>query len=254
VADQRVGLLCGAGPYFPFRNGDRVTERKIAPGSSYRNEYLHFIFVRCSFGFALTAVSPRGTCAILMGDTRQKLERDLRLEFPGKNPVYSGYDLEGIGARTVQAIETPKINVSLPLDLAGTPFQLSVWRALRAIPLGQSATYSEIASRIGAPNAAPAVSLACLANKIALVVPCHRAADGGGLGYYRWDWSANVWCSIAKPGTRRFDQASRQLCRDYLRLERLLNGCLWAHSGHSVDRERNPHDFSARRRYRGGYS
>jgi AraC family transcriptional regulator of adaptative response/methylated-DNA-[protein]-cysteine methyltransferase len=163
-----------------------LVQRNIASDLSYRNEYLHFISLGCSFGFALTAVSPRGICAILMGDTRQELERDLRLEFPEKNPTYSGYYLEGIGARTVQAIETPTVNVSLPVDLEGTPFQLSVWQALRSIPLGQSATYSEIAGRIDAPDAAHEVSQACLANRVALAVPCHRAVDDGGLGDYRW--------------------------------------------------------------------
>jgi AraC family transcriptional regulator, regulatory protein of adaptative response / methylated-DNA-[protein]-cysteine methyltransferase len=113
-----------------------VAQKKIACDLSYRNEYLHFISLGCSFGFALTALSPRGICAILMGDTRQELARDLRLEFPERNLVYSGYDLEGIGARTVQAIETPRISVSLPLDLEGTPFPLSVWHALRAIRSG----------------------------------------------------------------------------------------------------------------------
>jgi AraC family transcriptional regulator of adaptative response/methylated-DNA-[protein]-cysteine methyltransferase len=102
-----------------------------------------------------------------MGDTRQELERDLRREFPEKNPAYSSYDLEEIGARAVQAIEMPKISVSLPLDLEGTPFQLSVWQALRSVPLRQSATYSEIASRIGAPDAAHEVLQACLANRVA---------------------------------------------------------------------------------------
>jgi AraC family transcriptional regulator, regulatory protein of adaptative response / methylated-DNA-[protein]-cysteine methyltransferase len=161
-------------------------QEKIASNLSYPNEYVHFISLGCSFGFALTAVSPRGICAILMGDTRRELERDLRREFPEKNLTYSDYDLEGIGARTVQALETPEISVSLPLDLEGSPFQLSVWQALRAIPLGQSATYGEIASHVGAPNAAHAVLQACLANRVAVVVPCHRALDDGGLGDYRW--------------------------------------------------------------------
>jgi O-6-methylguanine DNA methyltransferase len=94
-------------------------------------------------------------------------------------------------------------------------------------PLGQSATYSEIASRIGAPNAAPAVSVACLANRIALVVPCHRAVDDGDLGDYRWGLERKRMLLGREPGTRRFDQTSRQLGRDYVRLERLWNGCLW---------------------------
>jgi O-6-methylguanine DNA methyltransferase len=76
--------------------------------------------------------------------------------------------------------------VSLPLDLEGTSFQLSVWQALRATPLGESATYSEIACRIDVPNAAHSVLQACLANRVAVVIPCHRAVGDGGLGEYRW--------------------------------------------------------------------
>jgi O-6-methylguanine DNA methyltransferase len=156
---------------------------QIVSDLSDRDEYLHFISLECSLGFALTAVSPQGICAILMGDTHEELERDLRREFAEKNPAYSGYDLEGIGARTVQAIETPHLGVSLPLYLQGTPLQLSVWQALQAIPVGETATYKEIARRIGAPNAAYSVLQACLANKIAVAIPCHRAVgDRGGLG------------------------------------------------------------------------
>lgn len=74
-----------------------------------------------------------------MDDTREELEQDLRREFADKNPAYSGYDLEGIGARAVQAIEMPlDLGVSLPLDLQATPLQLSVWQALQAIPVGRS--------------------------------------------------------------------------------------------------------------------
>jgi methylated-DNA-[protein]-cysteine S-methyltransferase len=72
------------------------------------------------------------------------------------------------------------------LDLQGTPFQLMVWAALREIPLGEVATYGEIADRIGSPRAARAVGQACGSNNVVLFVPCHRvvAAHGklGGFG------------------------------------------------------------------------
>jgi AraC family transcriptional regulator of adaptative response/methylated-DNA-[protein]-cysteine methyltransferase len=72
------------------------------------------------------------------------------------------------------------------LDLIGTPFQQRVWNALRAIPLGQTATYSQIAERISAPKAVRAVGLACGANPIAVFVPCHRIIRSDGtLGGYR---------------------------------------------------------------------
>jgi AraC family transcriptional regulator, regulatory protein of adaptative response / methylated-DNA-[protein]-cysteine methyltransferase len=125
----------------------------------------------------------------MMGDTREEMERDLRREFADKNRAYSGYGLEGIGAQTVKAIETPQISVSLPLDLQGTPFQLSVWQALQAMPVGETATYKEIARRIGAPNAVYSVLQACLDNKIAVVIPCHRVVGNHGeFGEYRWGW------------------------------------------------------------------
>jgi len=73
----------------------------------------------------------------------------------------------------------------LPLDLAGTDFQLRVWRQLLAIPYGQTRTYLEIARAIGSPGAVRAVGAANGANPLAIVVPCHRAIGDGGklVGY-----------------------------------------------------------------------
>jgi AraC family transcriptional regulator of adaptative response/methylated-DNA-[protein]-cysteine methyltransferase len=94
-----------------------------------------------------------------------------------------------MGAQTVNAIETPQISVSLPLDLQGTPFQFSVSRALQAIPVGETATYKEITRRIGAPNAVYSVLQACLDNKIAVVILCRRVVGNHGeFGEYRWGW------------------------------------------------------------------
>jgi AraC family transcriptional regulator of adaptative response/methylated-DNA-[protein]-cysteine methyltransferase len=85
---------------------------------------------------------------------------------------------------------------TLPLDLRGTPFQRAVWQALRDIPPGSTATYAEVAARIGRPGAARAVARACAANPVAIAVPCHRVvpkARGtkgvpatGGTGGWRW--------------------------------------------------------------------
>ncbi len=72
----------------------------------------------------------------------------------------------------------------LPLDLRGTPFQRLVWEVMRAIPWGETLTYGEIARLIGAPGAARAVGLACGANPVPIVVPCHRVVAAGGLGGY----------------------------------------------------------------------
>ena len=73
----------------------------------------------------------------------------------------------------------------LPLDLAGTEFQLKVWRALCRVPYGTTCTYGQIARALGQPGAARAVGLANNHNPIPIIVPCHRVigADGGLTGY-----------------------------------------------------------------------
>jgi AraC family transcriptional regulator of adaptative response/methylated-DNA-[protein]-cysteine methyltransferase len=75
----------------------------------------------------------------------------------------------------------------LPLDVRGTAFQQRVWQALRQIPVGSTASYTEIAARIGAPRGARAVAQACRANALAVAIPCHRVVrtDGSPSGY-RW--------------------------------------------------------------------
>ncbi len=89
--------------------------------------------------------------------------------------------------RLSRYLEKPAQGLSLPLDIRGTAFQRRVWGALRQIPFGQTATYQEIARRIRAPKAVRAVANACAANRLALVIPCHRVVrTDGSLGGYRW--------------------------------------------------------------------
>jgi AraC family transcriptional regulator of adaptative response/methylated-DNA-[protein]-cysteine methyltransferase len=84
-------------------------------------------------------------------------------------------------------IEVPGIGLDLPLDLRGTAFQERVWQALRTIPAGTTASYAEIAQRIGSPKAVRAVAQACAANALAVAIPCHRVVrSDGNLSGYRW--------------------------------------------------------------------
>jgi AraC family transcriptional regulator of adaptative response/methylated-DNA-[protein]-cysteine methyltransferase len=84
-------------------------------------------------------------------------------------------------------IEQPRGVLDLPLDVQGTVFQRRVWQALQAIPAGQTASYAEIAGRIGQPHAWRAVAHACAGNPVALAIPCHRAVRAdGSLAGYRW--------------------------------------------------------------------
>lgn len=82
----------------------------------------------------------------------------------------------------------------LPLDVPGSLFQERVWDELRRIPYGESISYRELADRVGAPAASRAVGRANGANRVAIVVPCHRViASGGGLGGYGGGLDAKRW-------------------------------------------------------------
>ena len=90
-------------------------------------------------------------------------------------------------AQVVGLIEAPENGLALPLDIRGTAFQQRVWQALRAIPVGETVSYADIARRIGAPKAVRAVAGACAANVLAVAIPCHRVVrNDGALSGYRW--------------------------------------------------------------------
>jgi AraC family transcriptional regulator, regulatory protein of adaptative response / methylated-DNA-[protein]-cysteine methyltransferase len=155
--------------------------------STYVNEFFHFISLKSSLGFVLTAVTQRGLRAVYLGDTPEALEDELRRDFSGTDPRYNGIGIEGIGCQVVKCVESPRLEFSLPFDIIGTSFQLAVWQTLRSIPAGRTATYSEIAERVGASGQELLVAQACLANRLAVAIPCHRAVgDDGDIGVYRW--------------------------------------------------------------------
>lgn len=151
------------------------------------NTTIQFAVGEFPLGAILVAASERGVCAIFMGDDGDTLARELQHRFPGAEPKGGDAELERLMAKVVALIETPRIGLDLPLDVRGTAFQQRVWLALQAIPVGSTATYSEIAQRIGAPKSARAVAQACAANALALAIPCHRVVrNDGGLAGYRW--------------------------------------------------------------------
>ena len=122
-----------------------------------------------------------------MGDDPEVLARDLEDRFPEAMLIGGDAAFDRLVARVVELVEAPGAGLDLPLDLRGTAFQRRVWQALREIPAGGTASYTEIADRIGAPNAVRAVASACAANPLAVAVPCHRVVrSDGGLCGYRW--------------------------------------------------------------------
>jgi AraC family transcriptional regulator of adaptative response/methylated-DNA-[protein]-cysteine methyltransferase len=122
-----------------------------------------------------------------LGDDPDELARDLQDQFPCANLIGGDAEFEELVAKVIGFVEAPGIGLDLPLDVRGTAFQQRVWQALRDIPAGDTASYAEIAHRIGAPKAVRAVGQACAANALAVAIPCHRVVrSDGGLSGYRW--------------------------------------------------------------------
>lgn len=141
----------------------------------------------CVLGWVLVAATERGICLVELGDDPAALEDSLRQRFAKADLKQAEADFGTLVERVIAAIETPELVASLPLDIQGTAFQERVWQALRQIPAGSTASYSEIAQRIGATGAVRAVAGACAANKLALLIPCHRVVrSDGALSGYRW--------------------------------------------------------------------
>ena len=169
TSDRVLGMRPAA-----YRQGGRDTEIRFAIGE-------------CSLGSILVAQSERGICAIALGDDPDALARSLQDQFPRAELVGGDAGFEQLVARVVGLVEAPGIGLDLPLDVRGTAFQQRVWQALRDIPPGATASYAQIAARIGAPGAVRAVARACATNPLALAIPCHRVVrSDGGLSGYRW--------------------------------------------------------------------
>jgi AraC family transcriptional regulator of adaptative response/methylated-DNA-[protein]-cysteine methyltransferase len=151
------------------------------------NADIRFAVGECSLGSILVARSELGVCAILLGDDPDALARDLQDRFPRATLIGGDAEFEQLVAQVVGFVEAPGLGLDLPLDVQGTAFQQRVWQALQEIPAGSTASYTEIASRIGSPKAVRAVAQACAANALAVAIPCHRVVrNDGGLSGYRW--------------------------------------------------------------------
>ena len=183
--------IYGAG----FNSNSRFYERSAETLGMTPGEYrrggggvnIRFAIAPCPLGLALVAGTARGICMVAFGGERAALERELREEFPNSSIAKAGREFDAWVKAVVNQIKHPAARMDLPLDIRGTAFQQRVWQALREIPPGRTASYSEVAVSIGRPNAVRAVARACATNPVALIVPCHRVVrTDGGLSGYRW--------------------------------------------------------------------
>lgn len=148
---------------------------------------VRFALGATTLGAVLVAASDKGICAILLGDDPQALTKELRRLFPSAMLIADDKSFADLVVRVVRFVDSPATGLDLPLDIRGTAFQRRVWEALQKIPMGATASYTEIAEAIGQPSAARAVARACASNRLAVAIPCHRVVKSdGGLSGYRW--------------------------------------------------------------------
>ena len=174
-----------SGPGRAYEN----TQLGMAPGE-YRaggpSARIGYSIGDCPLGRLLIAATPRGLCAVILGDDDRQLARQLRTQFPAAE-VHPEPRLDSALAQVLSQFTQHPAELDLPFDLRATAFQMRVWEALRRIPRGETRSYAQLARSLGQPAAVRAVARACASNPVAVVVPCHRVIGSNGkLTGYRW--------------------------------------------------------------------
>jgi AraC family transcriptional regulator of adaptative response/methylated-DNA-[protein]-cysteine methyltransferase len=173
-----------------------MTPARFAQGG--RGEQISYTAAQSPFGWLVVGATKRGLCWLALAGSTDEAENSLREEFPAAtlhcdpslSTLVDAAVQQVIGSATATATRNEaqaETAVEVPLDLRGTAFQLRVWQAIRAIPRGETKSYSQLARELGDPKATRAVARACATNRVALVVPCHRVVGvSGALTGYRW--------------------------------------------------------------------
>ena len=193
--DSVLAAIASAG----YSSGSRVygeAARNLGMSpSAYRaggaHETISYACRQTSLGPLMMAATSKGVCFAEFGESTATLLTKLGAEFPAAtlepSPQHGAAALDAwmqaLAAHLHGHIPRPDI----PLDLRGTAFQVRVWRFLLGLAPGEVISYTELAQAIGTPKAVRAAASACGANRIAVLIPCHRVLRGdGGLGGYRW--------------------------------------------------------------------
>jgi AraC family transcriptional regulator, regulatory protein of adaptative response / methylated-DNA-[protein]-cysteine methyltransferase len=150
-------------------------------------EAFRFGYGDTTLGTIVVAESMHGVVALFIGDDRAKLLRDLKDAFPEAEVVLEQTSLAQTIAKAAALVDAPQLGADLTLDLRGSPVEVAVWKALQAIPSGETRTYGAIARDLPMTATAQDVGAACAANRIAIAVPCHRVVKSdGSISGYRW--------------------------------------------------------------------
>ena len=191
VTDAAVEAGFGSSRAFYDHGASRLGMAPARYRAGAPGERIGYTSLLTPIGVVVAARTARGVCAVRVGPDEAALVAEVTAEFPRARLKRDDEGLEGVAVVLAGAVRGDGDASALPLDLQGTAFQVRVWEALRAIPPGDTRSYAEVATGIGAPAAVRAVAGACAANPVALVVPCHRVVRrDGSLGGYRWGIAA----------------------------------------------------------------
>jgi AraC family transcriptional regulator of adaptative response/methylated-DNA-[protein]-cysteine methyltransferase len=181
VTDAVYDAGFGAPSRFYEAANDRLGMRPSAWRDGGRGATIRWALVPTNLGPMLVAATERGVCRLSFDED----EAGLRERFPHAELRQGGGDFAALLGQVIAAVEQPGDSRHIPLDVRGTAFQEAVWQELRRIPPGETRTYGEIAAAIGRPGAVRAVGSANGANKVAVLIPCHRVirADRSIGGY-----------------------------------------------------------------------
>lgn len=186
-AETVTAAIYDAGFESPSRFYAETGERLGMTPSAWRNGgagvTIRYALVETVLGRMLLAATARGICRLSFDED----ETALRRRFPKARIEAGGDAMADLVRGAIAAIEHPATMPELPLDVAGTAFQEAVWQELRRIPLGETRSYAQIAAAVGKPDAVRAAGTANGANKVAVIIPCHRVIrTDGTLGGYAY--------------------------------------------------------------------
>jgi len=171
-SDQRLGMT-------------PATYRRGGAGA-----HIDYVIAKTSLGSLLVGATDRGVCAVTLGNDAKVLETALEREYPAATRTHVGTPSSSLAlwvAEIIEAVDSDRTRLDIPLDIQASAFQWKVWRELQKIPFGETRSYSAIAKAIGSPKAVRAVASACANNRVSVVIPCHRVVrQTGELGGYRW--------------------------------------------------------------------
>ena len=187
VTDAMVKTGFGSSSRFYDASSKTLGMTPSAYKKNGKGQVIRFGIGQCSLGAILVGATEKGICLLTLSDDPQELIEDLQNRFKNAELIGGHKQFEKWMAKVISFVDRPKQSFDLPLDIQGTAFQKRVWEALRKIPYGKTATYADIAKKIGKPISMRAVANACGSNNIAVIIPCHRVIrTDGTISGYRW--------------------------------------------------------------------